>query len=404
MSTSLLYHGWGLHGYLHESSRYEGGAVIFRISKHDDDLRCPGCDRSEVQRQGAVVRTFKALPIGSKPVVLELPVPRVWCPSCGVTRQVRVGFADEHRRYTRAFERYALELSKMGTILSVARHLGVGWDTIKDIQKRYLQKHFAKPQLGWLERIAIDEISIGKHHKYVTLVLDLDSGAVVFVGEGKGAESLKPFWQRLSRSRAKIVAVATDMSPAYVMAVAQHLPDAVHVLDPFHVIKLFNDKLADLRRQVQRTAQDVEQKKTIKGTLWLLLKNPENLDDTRNERKRLDDALRINQPLAIAYYMKEDLRQFWRQGSKKNAERFLNDWIKRARASGVTMLQKFANTLQQHRAGLLNWYKQPISTGKLEGTNNKIRTFQRQAYGFRDHEFFKLKIYALHTTTYALVG
>ena len=194
------------------------------------------------------------------------------------------------------------------------------------------------------------------------------------------------------------------MSPAYVLAVAQHLPDAVHVLDPFHVIKLFNDKLADLRRQVQRTAQDVEQKKTIKGTLWLLLKNPQNLDDTRNERKRLDEALRINQPLAAAYYMKEDLRQFWSQGSRKNAERFLDDWIKRAEVSGVTMLQKFAKTLQLHRAGLLNWYKQPISTGKLEGTNNKIRTFQRQAYGFRDHDFFKLKIYALHTTTYALVG
>ena len=404
MSTSLLYHGWGLVGYRHESSRYEGGAVIFRIGKNDDDLRCPGCDRADVQRQGAVVRTFKTLPIGQKPVVLELPVPRVWCPSCNVTRQVRLGFADEHRRYTRAFERYALELSKMGTIQSVARHLGVGWDTIKDIQKRHLQKHFAKPQLGRLERIAIDEISIGKHHKYVTLVLDLDSGAVVFVGEGKGAESLKPFWQRLSRSRAKILAVATDMSPAYVLAVSQHLPEAVHVLDPFHVIKLFNDKLADLRRQVQRTTQDVEQKQTLKGSLWLLLKNPENLDDKRDERKRLDDALRINQPLATAYYMKEDLRQFWSQGTRKNAERFLNDWIKRAKASGVTMLQKFANTLQQHRAGLLNWYKQPISTGKLEGTNNKIRTFQRQAYGFRDHEFFKLKIYALHTTTYALVG
>ena len=184
MSTSLLYHGWGLVGYRHESSRYEGGAVIFRIGKNDDDLRCPGCDRADVQRQGAVVRTFKTLPIGQKPVVLELPVPRVWCPSCNVTRQVRLGFADEHRRYTRAFERYALELSKMGTIQSVARHLGVGWDTIKDIQKRHLQKHFAKPQLGRLERIAIDEISIGKHHKYVTLVLDLDSGAVVFVGEG----------------------------------------------------------------------------------------------------------------------------------------------------------------------------------------------------------------------------
>ena len=102
--------------------------------------------------------------------------------------------------------------------------------------------------------------------------------------------------------------------------------------------------------------------------------------------------------------MKEDLRQFWQQFTKPQATRFLKDWIARAEASGVRMLKKFARTLQIHRKGLLNWYHYPISTGPLEGTNTKIRVLQRQAYGFRDQEFFKLKIYALHDTTYALVG
>lgn len=182
------------------------------------------------------------------------------------------------------------------------------------------------------------------------------------------------------------------------------LPRAVHVFDRFHVMKLFNDKLADLRREVQRAVESVENRRLLKGTLWLLLKNPENLDDSRNERQRLADALRINQPLATAYYMKEELRQFWEQPRGSVARRFLDDWIARAEDSGIAMLKKFARTLQIHRQGLLNWYKFPISTGPLEGTNTKIRVLQRQAYGFRDNDFFKLKIYGLHETNYALVG
>lgn len=132
--------------------------------------------------------------------------------------------------------------------------------------------------------------------------------------------------------------------------------------------------------------------------------NPENLDPRRNERERLAEALRMNQPLATVYYMKEDLRQIWDQPDKETATRVLEDWIRRAEASCIKVLQKFAGTLAMHRTGILAYYDCRISTGPLEGTNNKIRTMQRQAYGFRDKEFFKLKIYALHEAKYALLG
>lgn len=329
---------------------------------------------------------------------------RLGCDQCGKTRQAAIGFADPKRTYTHAFERYALELSRHTTIQDVADHLGVGWDLVKDIQKKHLLRHYAKPKLKHLKYLAIDEISIGKGHRYLTVVLDLDSGAVVFVGQGKGADALLPFWKRLRSSHARIRAVATDMSPAYIQAVHQHLPNAKLVFDHFHVIKLYNDKLSDLRRDMQREAEGPLQKKVLKGTRWLLLKNPENLDPQRNERERLKEALRLNEPLATAYYMKEDLRQLWNQRDKKCADRFLNDWIARAQVSGIRMLQQFAITLASHRSGLLAWYDFPISTGPLEGTNTKIRAMQRQAYGFRDYEFFRLKIYALHESTYALVG
>jgi transposase len=194
-----------------------------------------------------------------------------------------------------------------------------------------------------------------------------------------------------------------DMSPAYHEAVSTHLSKATIVFDHFHVTKLFNDKLSDLRRWLYHRAGD-EQKRVLKGVRWLLLKLAENLDTERDERARLKEALRLNKPRALAYYMKEDLRQFWDQPGMKYATVFLDDWIRRAKASGVHMLLQMAKTLDGHRAGLLAYYEYPISTGPLEGTNNKIKTMKRQAYGFRDHEFFKLKILAIHESKYALVG
>jgi transposase len=404
MSTSLLYHAFSLRGYQHERTEFVEGEVVFTIAQPRHTLRCPVCKSSDVVTHGSVPRMFRSLPIGSKSTRVVLNIPRVECRACQLTRQVSVPFADPQRRYTHAFERYALELSDHMTILDVARHLNVGWDTVKDIQKRHLQRHYSKPKLKKLRQIAIDEISVGQGHRYLTVVLDLVRGAVVFVGDGKGSDALDPFWKRLRASRAKIQAVATDMSLAYVTAVRKHLSHAVHVIDHFHVIKLFNDKLSEFRRELYREATDLLHKKVLKGTRWLLLKNPDNLDPKRKERDRLDEALRINKPLAAAYYMKEDLRQIWEQPDKATARQVLQDWIRRAEASGIKLLQKFASTLALYRGHILAYYDYPISTGPLEGTNNKIKTMQRQAYGFRDQEFFKLRIYALHRTRYALVG
>jgi transposase len=404
MSTSLLYHAFGIRGYRYVRTDYVEGEVLFTIEQGRPTLQCPVCASREVIAHGHVTRLFRSVPIGAKATHVLLKIPRVECRACGLTRQVAVSFADPQKRYTHAFERYVLDLSTHMTIQDVARHLGVSWDTIKDIQKQDLQRHFSKPRLRKLRQIAIDEIAVAKGHRYLTVVLDLVSGAVVFVGDGKGADALKPFWKRVRSSRAKIKAVATDMSLAYILAVREHLPRAVHVFDRFHVIKLFNEKLSNFRRELYREATEQLHKEILKGTRWLLLKNPENLDPERNERARLEEALRLNQPLATVYYMKEDLRQIWNQPDKATAARVLQDWIRRAEAAGIKLLRQFAGTLAMYRSGILAYYDYRISTGPLEGTNNKIKTMKRQAYGFRDQEFFKLKIYALHRTKYALVG
>ena len=195
-----------------------------------------------------------------------------------------------------------------------------------------------------------------------------------------------------------------DMSAAYRKAVATKLPKAKIVFDRFHVVKLFNEKLSDLRRALHREATDVLHKKVLKGTRWLLLKNPENLDAAKDEKKRLEEALTLNKPLATAYYMKEDLRRFWEQPGKRFATKFLDGSIRRAGVSGIRMLQQMAKTLALYRSGLLAYYDVMITSGPMEGTNNKIKTMKRQAYGFRDRDFFKLKILAIHETRYELVG
>lgn len=404
MSTSLLYHAFGIRGYQYTRTDYEGGQVIFTIRQDPKTYRCAACRSADVLSRGRVERRFRSLPIGSRATFVNLPIPRVECRACGVIRQVELPFADARRTYTCSFERYALELSRRMTIRDVAKHLGVSWDMIKDIQQRDLSRRYAKPKLKHLRHIAIDEIAVGKGHRYLTIVMDLESGAVVFVGDGKGADALKPFWKRLRGSKAKIAAVAMDMSTAYRSAVSAHLPGAKIVFDRFHVMKLFNDKLSDLRRAVHHEAVDVMQKKVLKGIRWLLLKGAENLDEEHDEKKRLKDALALNQPLATAYYLKEELRQFWEQPGKNFATLFLGGWIKRAEASGIRILQQMAKTLAAHRSGLLAYYDVMISSGPMEGTNNKIKTMKRQAYGFRDHEFFKLKILAIHETKYELVG
>lgn len=402
---SLLHNAFGIRGgYTYTGTMYVEGQVVYKIEQPRENLRCSHCGSAEVHVKTHETRSFRTVSIGDRATWVILPIARVHCQACGKTRQVKVPFANDRVTYTKAFERYVLSLCDVMTIQDVAKHLAISWDTVKGILKKYLKKKFSRPKLKNLKLIAIDEIHVGKGMKYLTVVLDLITGAVVFVGKGRGQDALKAFWRKLNRSSAKIRAVATDMSGGYTAAVRKNLPNAVHVFDRFHVVKLFNEKLSQFRRDLFRELTDDAAKRVLKGVRWLLLKNPENLDDTRNEGKRLQDALDLNQPLAIAYYMKDFLHEFWRQDSKEKAAEHLNDWIQLAQESEIKMLIDFAKTIQNHWDGLLNWYDFQISTGPLEATNNKIQLLNRQAFGYRDAEFFHLKIMAMHLSRYALVG
>jgi len=347
------------------------------------------------------------LPVGNRKVELVVNIPRLCCKDCGSIRQPHLAFAEPKRHYTRPLERFVVDLCRVMTIQDAAELTGLGWDTVKEIHKRHLRRKYKSFNIKKVRHIAIDEVYLGKKRKYITIVADLRTGRVIHIGQGKGKGALKGFWGRLKRSTAKIQAVATDMASGYIAAVLEHLPKADLVLDHFHLVKWFNDKLSLLRRQLYRQATDMH-KAVLKGSRWLLLKAPENLklhkDPSKDERTRLQAALELNQPLATAYYMKERLRLLFQCTDQDRAAKELKAWIQEASCSGIRILKDAARKLLIWKPFILNWHKHPISTGKLEVINGKIGTLQRNAYGYRDEEYLKLRIFNLHNSTYALFG
>jgi transposase len=288
------------------------------------------------------------------------------------------------------------------SLKAVAAFTHLGWDAVKDIVKSDLAARYAEVSLKGVSSIAIDEVYLGKRDKYVTLVINLEDGRVLWVHKGRGAEALQGFWERLGkRGRDNIECVACDMSAAYWSAVQEHLPKAALVFDRFHIVKLANESIDEVRRGIQNTL-DLTGRKAVKGKRYLLLHAKENLK--ADAKAQLDEALKWNEPLSKAYYLKEDLRELWSQPGHAEACVYLQAWIVRARHSGLRPFERLALTLLAHAKSVLNYFHHRITSGKMEGINNKVGRLTRMAYGYRDTEFLHLKIYSLHESAFFLSG
>jgi len=291
-------------------------------------------------------------------------------------------FARAYCHYTRGLERFVCRLSRWMTLAEVAAVSGLGWDSVKEIVKSDLGKRYAHIPLKGVRYLAVDEFHVGKKGKFLTVVIDLESGEILWVAKGRGEDALVKFFRRPRKSRAKVRAVACDMSAAYWWAVLKHLPKVDVVFDHFHVIKLMNEKIDDLRRALQREA-DTLGRTYLKGTRYLLLAGAENVPEDR--REDLAEALRFNEPLSTAYYLKEDLRQLWSQPTRALMRRHLESWCKRALESGIAQLIAMAKTLRTHATGILNYCRHNISTGKLEGKRPVEHLWMKP---HRRHRFF----------------
>ncbi len=400
MSTSILYHAFGLKGIHYESTHFFGDSILISARTTDQYVRCPQCGEKKATFKGQKRRLFRLSPMGRKRCFLDLLLHRLKCRECGNLWWHHLPFLDGKHRYVRSFALTVLDLLRYCTIQAVSEYLGVGWDMVKAIHKDRLSLLYRSIPLGEVRHIGIDEFSLRKGHEYMTIVTDLHSGRILHAVEGKGKEDIRPFLEKLSRKAKSLEAVAMDMSSSYFSAVREFLPHVDIVFDRYHIMALMNHALDEIRRSQQRELDDLGQK-TLKGNRFLLLKNYDSLEPGR--KARLDALLEANQPLFIAHSMKEQLRLFWEE-DVQTAKGFLDVWLKDAMSSGIRELAKVAKTLAGYRTGLLNYFKYFITNGIVEGINNKIKTLKRQAYGFRDMVYFKLRLYHLHAQGYSLSG
>ncbi len=360
------------------------------------------CKSKNVIRSGVVLRDFRTVPVGGKPVVLRMTVQRLECKDCGCVCQEHIHFAAQQTTFARHMARYAVELCRMASIKSVAAHFNLSWNTVKEMVKGYLERTYSKPDISDLKVIGIDEFAVKKGHVYKTIVVNLETGQIVYVGDGKGADALDDFWKMVGKAGVRIEAVASDLSATYISVVRKNAPDAVYVFDHFHVVKLINEALYKVRHRIVNQERAREKKEgvdgkssVVKGTKNILLRNSENLTD-KKDIDRLNAALELNRDLSTAYYLKEDARLIWDCESKHQASMQLDAWLSAARTSQIPELAKVADTVDSHRDGVLAYFDKPISTGPMEGINNKIKTLKRMAYGFRDDRYFTLRLLALH--------
>jgi transposase len=281
-------------------------------------------------------------------------------------------------------------------IKHVAEYFNLSWHTVKEIDKRHLKEKLGPLEIPDVEAVVMDEFAIQKGQRYATVVLDAYRKQVLWVGRGRSRESIRPFFELLGKEGCKrLKAVAMDMNAAYELEVREHCPEAEVVYDLFHVVAKYGREVIDRVRvdQANKLRHDKKARKVVKGSRWLLLRNRENLQ-SGEDRVRLDELLRANRPLLTVYLLKEDLKQLWNYTYRGAALRFWKQWYSRAIRSRIEPLKRFAKRLKSYLPGILSHCRWPLHTSLLEGVNNKIKVIKRMAYGFRDDEYFFLKIRA----------
>lgn len=356
---------------------------------------CSGCEESVRSLHSKSMRWVRDLKFGAHEVLLEVTQRRLRCPTCQGIRTERLDFVAPHSRVTNRLAHYIAGLCRMMSVADVARHLGLDWKLVKACDKAVLEEEFGETDVTGLRLLAVDEIAIRKKHHYMTVVLDYETGRVVWMGEGRRFETLAEFFELLTPEECgKIEAVAMDMWPAYEKAVRAYLPKARIIYDLFHIVASYNlDVLDKVRVAAYRKVakdKDEEKRKFIKGTRYLLYKNEENL--TASDRLRLDDLLKANEAISTAHVLKEQLKEIWTTRSPWAARRALRHWCSLAIASGLPPLIRFAAKLRRHERGIIAHACYPIHTSRLEGVNNRIKVIKRTAYGFHDPSYFTLKV------------
>jgi transposase len=400
MPASLLYHTNQITDVQVKNTEYFSDKLIFHVTFNPKTSLCPCCKSDKHSKKGVKYRQLHMAPLGNKQAVLSVEIHRLICSDCLQIWWPKMPFVRGKKRVTLSFERYVVEMMRFATIEHVAKFLRVSWGLVKDIHKAHLKREYKTPDLSVVRYIGVDEFSIRKGHEYMTIFINLESGEIIHAVEGKSIDSVKPFMIKLGLEASNLKAIAMDMNAAYASAVKQFVPGVDVVYDRFHVMALMNEALEDIRRSQQNRC-DAVGLKTLKGCRFLLLTNYDNLSPGKLER--LNALMEANKPLAIAHAMKEQMRLFWMKHTIGEGAAFLCHWVMDAVDAGIYELRRLALTILRHGEDMVKFFRHKITNGKTEGINNKIKTMKRQAYGFRDMDYFKLRLYNLHKTRYSFV-
>lgn len=352
---------------------------------------CHECGRPGNIHSTGLRRTIRDLNLGPAQSFLQVQYRRVWCGACGKAKVEQLSFADPSQRITHRLARYIYTLCKLMTVQDVARHLDLDPKTVKAVDKHFLEQDFGSTDYGGLRILAIDEISLTHGQEgYMTVVLDYLTGRVVWMGQGRKAQTLDAFFDGMTaQQKQAIEAVAMDMWEAFIKSVQTHCPRARIVFDLFHLVQGYAEVVDEVRRQEYKKA-DTSQRAFIKGSRYLLLSNRDNLRD--DQQSRLDELLAVNQRLSAVYILKDQLKAIYHYRSRPWAKKALDQWCTLAGQVDHPLMRRFIGRLRFFEYGILNHCRYPIGTSPLEGVNNKIKVIKRKAYGFHDPEYFALKV------------
>jgi len=350
---------------------------------------CHACGKPAGRARQNEIRAIRDLNFGSAAVSLRCSYRKVWCPNCSQVRVEDLELFDPYQRVTRRLATAVHELCKVMTVADVARHYGLDWKTVKNIDKAFLEDKYGQTDYEGLRLLAVDEIAIKKGHQYMTVVIDYVTGRVVWMGKDRKKETLDAFFAGMTdEQKARIEAVAMDMWRPFMESVKAAVPDAKIVFDLYHVVASFNKVIDKVRLSELRKASK-EQKDVYRGAKFLLLKRQIH---RKEHREHLNTLLGLNETLLKMVLLRDQLPGIWGYRYRRCAAKALDDWCGQALTIGHPAVTGFVRMLQRHRQGILNHCKYPINTSKLEGINNKIKVIKRNAYGYHDERYFALKV------------
>ncbi|CAZ88662.1 transposase [Thiomonas arsenitoxydans] len=356
---------------------------------------CEECGKRCQQVHETTVRRIRDLPLFEYRVELHVPRRRVWCDHCGGPRLERLEWLGRYQRVTARFAKACEVLLKAANVQAVARFYGLDWHTVKAIDKMGLAASLVEPDWSQVRYLAMDEFALHKGHRYATVVVEPVNRQVLWIGQGRSRETARAFFEQLPKGVAeRIEAVAIDMTTAYELEIKANCPQAEIVYDLFHVVAKYGREVIDRVRvdQANQLRHDRPARKVLKSSRWLLLRNRQNLKP--EQTVHLDELLEANRPLLSVYLLRDELKRLWFHRDPVSAQSAWEQWVEQAQQSGIAALKAFAERLQAYWHGIVARCRHPLNTSIVEGINNTIKVIKRRAYGYRDEEYFFLKIRA----------